>query len=183
MPTPHTVGVEHRRQRLEVTVRAGGDEGLGDVLVFGRARRSAGRGAGVGELRPGPARELTTRADGPADRLGDLVERHREHVVQHERHPLPRAQPAQHLEQRGAHLVVEGDAVGGVVRAGGRRRVVSGGRIVSSRARAERSWSRHSRPATTVSQPRTSSIAAFGSRQPQERLLRDVLGPPMSPSI
>ena len=47
--------------------------------------------------------------------------------------------------------------------------------MVSNLTRAERNWSRHSRPATTVSQPRTSSIVVrFGPRQPQERLLRNV---------
>ena len=79
--------------------------GVADV---GQPRR------GVGELRPGPPGELTTGTDGPAHRLGDLLERQLEYVVQHERHPLAGAQPPQHLQQRGADLVVEGDPVGGI---------------------------------------------------------------------
>ena len=65
-------------------------------------------------LRAGPPGELATGADGPAHRLGDLLERHLEYVVQDERHPLTGTQPPQHLQQRGADLVVERDPVGGI---------------------------------------------------------------------
>ncbi len=82
-------------------------------------RRDVGRpGRRLGELRPGPAGELTARPRRPPDGLGDLVERNGEHVVQHERHPLPRGEPLQHLQQGGVHLVVEGHAVGGIVPGG-----------------------------------------------------------------
>ena len=37
-----------------------------------------------------------------------------EDVVKHERHPLTGTQPPQHLQQRGAYLVVERDPVGGI---------------------------------------------------------------------
>ena len=87
---------------------------LGDASVFGPARRRRRRGAASANF--ARARRASWRhvPDRPADRLGDLVERHREHVVQDERDPLPRTQLSQHLQQRGADLVVEGDAVGGI---------------------------------------------------------------------
>jgi hypothetical protein len=66
------------------------------------------------ELRPRPARQLTTRADRPAHRFRDLLERHLEHVVEDERDTFTGTQPPQHLQQCGAHLVVERHAVGGV---------------------------------------------------------------------
>ena len=88
---------------------------------------------------PRPPRELAAGADRPADGVGDLVERHGEHVVQHERDPLRRAQPPQHLQQRGTDLVVEGDAVGGVGRAGRRRRIGRSVGVTHVGTRAERS--------------------------------------------
>src|ERR1700712_1856245 len=80
-----------------------------------RSRDVNGAGRRGGELDPRPSRELAARPDGPADALGYLVERHREYVVQNERDALPRTQMPEHFEQRAADLVVEGDAVGGVV--------------------------------------------------------------------
>ena len=67
---------------------------------------------GVGELRPCSPGELPTRPDGPAHRLGDLVERQLEDVVKHEGDPLAGTEPSQHLQQRGANLVVESGPVG-----------------------------------------------------------------------
>ncbi len=70
----------------------------------------------LGEFRSRAAGELPARSSGPPHSLGDLVERDRENVVQYERDPLPRAQPAQHLEQCVADLVVERHAVGRIER-------------------------------------------------------------------
>jgi len=66
------------------------------------------------ELGAGPPRELATGADGPAHRLGDLLERHLKDIVQDERHALTGTQPPQHLQERGADLVVQRDPVDGV---------------------------------------------------------------------
>ncbi len=117
---------------------------------------SASRGDAPENFDSRPPRELATGADGPAHRLGDLLERHLEHVVKHERHPLTGTQPPQHLQQRGADLVVEGDPVGGIdfPRRGGHRerptrRVVRGGREPTAagpdRAGLRRPSARHGR--------------------------------------
>jgi hypothetical protein len=65
---------------------------------------------GVGARRPphpaaGPAGQLPGRDLGAADDLTDLVEPHVEHVMQHERQALGRAQALQHDEQRHADRV------------------------------------------------------------------------------
>ena len=170
--------IENRGQRLQVAVGARGDELLGDKLMFDVADVDKPRRR-IGELRPCSPRELPTRPHRPAHRLGDLVERQLEDVMQHEGDPLAGTQPSQHLQQRGANLVVESGPVGRLevgrgndIEGSGRRR------SRSCRARADRIWSRQRRPATTVSQARTSSIClGIRARQPQERLLRDILGP------
>ena len=108
--------IQNGGQRLQIAVGARGDEPFGDDLMFGVADVGDPRPDALQrcELRPGPPRELATGADGPAHRLGDLLERHLEDVVQDERHPLTGTQPPQHLQQRGADLVVERDPVGGI---------------------------------------------------------------------
>ena len=67
----------------------------------------AGGGAGAAALDPaaGPAGQLLGGVRGPAQDGPDLVEGHREHVVQHERHPLGRGQRVQHHEHGQAHRV------------------------------------------------------------------------------
>ena len=62
-----------------------------DVGHAGRALHAA----------PGSTRELARRIGRPADDVGDLVEWHREHVVQHERNPLGGCKQVEHDEQRG----------------------------------------------------------------------------------
>ena len=52
-----------------------------------------------------PARELPRRGRRAAHDEGDLVERHGEHVVQHERQPLGRGERLQHHQQRQPHRV------------------------------------------------------------------------------
>ena len=113
---PHR-GIQHGRQRLEVTVGARGDESVGDELMFGIG--DVGEpGRGAGELHPGAPCELATGADGPAHGLSDLLERNLEHVVQHEGHPLAGREPPQHLQHRIADLVIEGDPIGRIGIAG-----------------------------------------------------------------
>ena len=133
-----------------------------------------GRGCRIGELAAGAAGQLAAGARGPADGLGDLVERDREHVVQDERHPLPRRQPVQHLQQRGVHLVVQGHAVGGVAFGCD---VVFGPqhRLEPDPRRPELI---EAQPAGDDGQPTPDVVERrlVGAGQPQERLLRDVLG-------
>jgi hypothetical protein len=69
----------------------------------------------------GAAGELAGRGRGAFDDGGDLVERHGEHVVQHEREPFGGCERAEHDEQGGTDGV---DHHGPVCRVGG----VGGGR-------------------------------------------------------
>ena len=64
---------------------------------------------GADDDRPSRARgELTGRGLADAEHRGDLTERHREAVVQHERHALIRRQPLQH-HHRGEPGIIGGD--------------------------------------------------------------------------
>ena len=133
------------------------------------------------ELRPGAARELTTCPDGPPHRLGDLLERDTEHVVQHERHPLAGTEAPQDLQQGGADLVVEGDPIGRtkilrlVNRSGGLEDSRLAGTFVTDACRPDLVEAQpprdHRQPATNVV-----NLRLIGSCQAQERLLGDVFG-------
>ena len=94
----HDVGIEHRDQPVEVPIARGREEGLDDLAL------SVEVGVGDGVLSPyasaGTARQLARRLGGAVDDRRDLVEGHREDVVQHERKPLGRAQRLEHDEQR-----------------------------------------------------------------------------------
>ena len=62
-------------------------------------------GRGLVDAAPRPAGQLAGGLRRPLDDRRDLVERHGEHVVQHERQPLGRRQGVQHHEQRHSHRV------------------------------------------------------------------------------
>ena len=88
-------------------------------VAAARARRGTRRRprADAPDRRPAPrprpargaraARELPRRGRRATDDRRDLVERHREHVVQHEREPLGRRQRLEHDQQREADRVGE----------------------------------------------------------------------------
>jgi hypothetical protein len=65
-------------------------------------------------LAAGAARKLLGRVRGAAHDHTDLVERHREHVVQHERKPLRGTERVEDNEQRGADRVGQHRLVLGV---------------------------------------------------------------------
>jgi hypothetical protein len=65
------------------------------------------RRSGAPHAAAGPARELPRGIRRPVDDSGDLVERHPEHVVQHEGQALGRRQRVEHDEQRQADRVGE----------------------------------------------------------------------------
>ena len=95
----HDVGVEQRQQALEVTAACRRKERVDDLALtyevdLGHASRAL-------HAAPGSTRELACRLGRPAHDVGDLVERHREHVVQHERNPLSGCKQVEHDEQRG----------------------------------------------------------------------------------
>ena len=105
--------VEHRGQVVHIAVGARGDEFVGDDLVFGHQHVTRIR-LRHSKFSPGTPRQLSAGADRAAHRFGDRVERDPEHVVQHERHPLTRTEPTQHLQQRRSDLVIQGDLIGRV---------------------------------------------------------------------
>ncbi|GAB4598045.1 hypothetical protein MOKP4_43630 [Mycobacterium avium subsp. hominissuis] len=123
------------------------------------------------EFRPGAPGQLAAGANRAAHGVRDGLEGHPEHVVQHEADPLPRAEPAQHLQQRGADLVVEGDPVG---RVEPRR-----GRLLADIARtfvprAGRAQLVQAEPAGHHGQPAPHVVDVARGGQPQECLLRNV---------
>ena len=157
----------------------------------GRRRRTRRRprAGGRGRRRaPGPAPCTRRRARlascraaaGDAlDHRRDLLERHGEHVVQHERQPLGRRQRLQHHQQR------QPDRVGQqrlVLRVDPSSRLTIGsGTCTSSgssrRVSRERSMFRHTRATTVVSQPpRFSTLAGVGAAEPQPGVLDGVVG-------
>ena len=121
--------------------------------------------------------ELAAGADGPPHRFGDLLERDLKDVVQDEGDPLAGCEPAQHLQQRTADLVIEGDPIGRI-RIGGRHdidRVALGGSFAPDARRADLVQAEptgdHREPA-----PDVVDLSHIGSGQSQEGLLGDVLG-------
>jgi hypothetical protein len=100
----HDVRVEHREQCLEVTAARRGHEGLDDLPLAGEIRLGQ-RGRSLYPT-ASAARELPCRGGRAPDHRSDLLERHGEQVVQHERDPLGRRQRLEHHEQCQADRVV-----------------------------------------------------------------------------
>lgn len=103
--SPH-VGSQHFGQRRQIAAGAGRDESLGDQMMFGVVDDGGDR-CGCLDLDACAARELTACRGRSADGVGDVVERHPKHVVQHERDPFGGGESAQYLEQCIVHLVIE----------------------------------------------------------------------------
>ena len=114
----HDIGGEHRDERLEVAAARRGQERVHDLPLFGE--RGVRDRRGGAHPPAGAAGQLPGRRGRAVDDRGDLLERHREHVMQDERQPLGRAQRFEHHQQRQAdrvreqRLVLGVDAVGGV---------------------------------------------------------------------
>ena len=164
------------------------------------ARRSRRRGRPPGRPRParaggpgprrapapplhpaaGAAGELPRGGRRAPDDGRDLVERHGEHVVQHEREPLgrgsaSRAPPA----ARDRPSRPAAPRARGRVRPRGSRSARARGRPSGSSRRdlRERSMSRRTRATTVVSQPpRFSTLAGVGAVEPEPGLLDGVVG-------
>ena len=148
------VGVQHREQPLEVAAAGGGQERVDDLPVGGG--RVAVRAL---DAAPRPRGELPRRRRRSVDDQRDVLERHREQVVEHERQALGGLQRLEHDEQRGA------DRVGGqrlrlrvrrgVVRPRDRSGRAAGRASSASSRRRLRASSivRHTRETTVVSHP------------------------------
>lgn len=100
----HHVRVEHRDQAREVALARGRQERLGHRPLL----REVGVGGRRGRLHAaaGSARQLAGRERRATNDGRDLVEGHREEVVEHEGQPLGRYQRVQHDQQR------QGDPIG-----------------------------------------------------------------------
>ena len=98
------VRVEDREEALEVAVPGGREEGIDDgplvVEVDVGHRRALDPAAGS-------ARELPRRRRGPIDDRRDLVERHAEHVVEHEGHAFGRRERVEDDEHREPDRIAE----------------------------------------------------------------------------
>ena len=112
----HDVGIEHRDERVEITLAGGCEERLDDLPLGGEVCVRDRIGAAHAPARP--ARELPRRLGRALHDRGDLLERHGEHVVQDEGQPFGRGQPLEHDQQRQTHRVGEQRLVLGVGAAG-----------------------------------------------------------------
>ena len=112
----HDVGVEQPDEPLEVAEPGGGEEGVDHLALAG----PIGIGSTHASLHPstGAAGELAGRLRRTVDDGSDLVERHGEQVVQHERQPFGRCQGLEHDEQREADGVGQQGLVLGVAEVG-----------------------------------------------------------------
>jgi len=101
----HDVRIEHSDQPLEVTLAGGSQERIDDTPLFTQVRVSV-QGFAL-DTTPRAARELACRNGRAVHDRTDLVERHAEHVVQHECEPLRRVEGLEDHEQRKSHRIGE----------------------------------------------------------------------------
>ena len=143
------------------------------------ARSASGSGACGSNASARAARELPGRSRRALDDRRDLVERHAEHVVEHEREPLRRRQRLEHDEQRqpdgvGHHRVALRPGV--VRRADDRLRKPGSGELLVARLAPTKRVEAdpaddHGQPASQVIGP-----ARIAAVEPQPGLLHGVLG-------
>jgi hypothetical protein len=95
--------VQQRDQPVKFTVTCGGMEGVDDLALAGTIRTGCRRARPHAAARA--AGQLAGRLRCPLDHRSDLVKRHREHVVQHERKALGGRQRLQDDEQGEADRV------------------------------------------------------------------------------
>ena len=169
------VGVEDREQPLEVAAVGGGQERVHDLAVGG------GR-LGVGALHapPRPRRELTRRGRRAVHDRRDVLERHREQVVQDERQALGGLQRLQHDEQRGADRVGGQRHALGIGRSSARDHRVRQPPLLQrllapALARVEHRQA-HARDDRRQPAAQVLDVARVGAVEPQPRLLQRVVG-------
>ncbi len=164
-------------QRVEVARARGRHERVDDLALTHLVGIGARRGAA--HAAPRPARELAGRVRCPADDLGDLVERHAEHVVEDEREALGRRQRLEHDEQREPERVREDRCLLGidlVVQAHDRLRQPAADVFLSPRTAGSQHVEADAaddgrQPAAEVRDGRR-----IGAAEPQPRLLHGVVG-------
>lgn len=157
-----------------------GDELFDQLLMLG-AGDIGGTCRGLPESDPGSAGELAAGSHRAAHRRRDLLERHCEHVMQDERHPLTGAQRAQHLQQGTAYLIIQRDPIG---RIGNRRNIQRGSGFHHGcdpgplTAHTRRTQLIQAQPAHHHRQPGTwlVNLRLLSPGQPHKCLLNRVLG-------
>ena len=173
----HDVRIEHRDERLEVAIARGGEEGVDDPSLSGEV--------GVGhrgcplDAAPRAAGELPRRLRRAIDEAGDLVERHGEHVVQHERQPLGRCERLEHHEQRQPHRVGQQRLVlglGPVVAADDRVGHADVQRLLAPRPARAQHVEAHPRDDRRQPRAQVLDFARVRSAEPQPALLDRVVG-------
>ena len=173
----HHVGIEDGEEPVEVAVVRGGEEGLDDLALL----VEAGVGHDALALHPAPraAGQLPRRLGRAVHDRRDVGERHREHVVEHEREPLWRRQGVEHDEHRQPHrvgherLVLGVGAVGAVDDRLGQAQVE---RVLAPRLAGAEHVQRHA--AHHRRQPRVEAldVLGVGAVVAQPRLLDGVVG-------
>ena len=108
-----TTGVEHGHEALEVALADRlRERSHGAIVLVARGREARALALDVAA---GARGELPHRLGRAADHLGDVAERHVEHVVQHERRALRGRELLEHGQQRVADRLVERHAVRRIV--------------------------------------------------------------------
>lgn len=174
-----TSGSSTATSPLEVALPRGGEVGVDDRALAGHV--GVGRRCGRAHAAPGADRELAGRLGRALDHRRDLVEAHREHVVQHEREPLGRAERAEHDLQRDPNGIRQQSLVlrvgTGVTRVANQRLRNEGiQRLLAARpARPEHV---QADPRDDRRQPRVEALdlACVRAPQTQPRLLHGVVG-------
>ena len=110
----YDLGVEHRQQRLEVAVARGVEERFDHPALLVQALGPGLRRSADPPTRP--ARELAGGGYAPLHDRRDLLERHSEHVVQHEREPLGGCQRLEHHQKRQSDRIGEQRLMLGIAR-------------------------------------------------------------------
>jgi hypothetical protein len=95
------VGVQNGYDSLEVAVPRGGEEGVDNGPLPGEVYIRCG--GPVTHPVTGTAGQLPRRGGSALNQRGNLLERHGEEIVQHEREPLVRRQGTDHHLQRKPH--------------------------------------------------------------------------------
>jgi hypothetical protein len=160
----HDVGVEHREERVEVTLARRGEEGVDDLSLA--AEVGLRDGGGPADPPAGEAGKLARCLGGAAHDEGDLVVGHGEQVVQHERQSLGGAEHGEHHQQRGTDRVGQQRFVLGVDPAVAARRPLVSVPFegLLGRDRRERSMFRHTRATIVVIHPPMLSTTLVSER-------------------
>jgi len=173
----NVVRVQQRHERIEVASTGGGQERLHDLAAAGLV--GVGNGRGALDPAAGPAGQLPGRGRGTVDDRGDLLERHAEQVVQHERHAFGGAERLQRHQQGQADRVAQHcfllrvRAVIGDRRVGDQRRVH---RFLTPRPARAQHVQAHSRDHGGQPSAQVLDAARPGAAQANPGLLHRVVG-------